>query len=32
MDGLAHEVVALGNERALGATFGRVLVNGRLMD
>lgn len=30
--GWAHEVVALGNERALGATFGKVLVNGRLMD
>lgn len=26
--GWAHELVALGNENALGATFGKVLVNG----
>ena len=29
--GWAHELVALGNEHSLGATFGRVLINGRLL-
>ncbi len=29
--GWAHELLALGNERALGDTFGRVLINGVLM-
>lgn len=29
--GWAHELIALGNERALCDTFGRVLVNGRVL-
>ncbi len=29
--GWAHELVALGDERALGYTFGRVIINGRIM-
>lgn len=29
--GWAHELIALGNERALGDTFGKVLINGRIL-
>lgn len=29
--GWAHELIALGNERSLGDTFGRVMINGRLL-
>lgn len=29
--GWAHELIALGNENALGATFGKVLINGRML-
>ncbi len=29
--GWAHELVALGNENALGGTFGKVLINGQML-